>query len=91
MIDYLNRFKSEVEVVQRLFGKSITDGYTEAKDEYKNLGETETAAKAKMKSDSWEEFIVVLFLRNSNQAGFSGILLEFRKSFANNDDSTQRI
>ena len=36
LIDYLNRFKSEVEVVKRLFGKSITDGYAEAKDEYKN-------------------------------------------------------
>ena len=84
LIDYLNRFKSEVEVVKRLFGKSITDGYAEAKDEYKNT--TDDVVKKKVKKDSWDEFISVLFLRNSNHARFSGMMLDFRKSFANNDD-----
>ena len=86
LIDYLNRFKSEVEVVKRLFGKSLTNGYTENKDAYKNLASTDTDQMAKMKAESWEEFIAVLFLRNSNHARFSGMLLEFRKSYANNDD-----
>ena len=38
LIDYLNRFKSEVEVVKRLFGQLITDRYAETKDDYKSAG-----------------------------------------------------
>ena len=84
MIDYLNRFKSEVEVVKRLFGKSITDSYAENRDDYKSAADED--AKEKIKMDSWEEFISVLFLRNSNHQRFSSMMLEFRKNYANNDD-----
>ena len=85
LIDYLNRFKSEVEVVKRLFGKNITNGYAESKQAYKDLGSGDDAGRAKMKADSWNEFIAVLFLRNSNHARFNSMLLEFRKSFVNNN------
>ena len=32
--DYLNRFKSEVKIVENLFDKKITDCYAESKKEY---------------------------------------------------------
>ena len=84
LIDYLNRFKSEVEVVKQLFGKSITDSYAETKDEYKSA--TDETGRKKVKKDSWEEFISVLFLRNSNHARFSSMMLDFSQNFANNGD-----
>ena len=86
LIDYLNIFKSEVEIIKRLFSKGLTDGYTESKDEYKGLASTDEAGQKKMKSESWDELIVVMFLRNSQQARYGGMLLEFRKAFANNED-----
>ena len=52
LIDYLHRFKSEVKIIKRLFGKGLTDGYAEAKDEYKGLADTDTAGKAKVKSEA---------------------------------------
>ena len=84
LIDYLNRFKGEVNVIKRLFGKSMTDAYAETKDDYKNAVDDD--ARAKVKAESWDEFVSVLFLRNSNQARFSSMMLDFRKNFANNDD-----
>ena len=39
-----------------------------------------------MKAESWDEFVSVLFLRNSHQSRFSSMMPDFRKSFANNDD-----
>ena len=86
LIDYLNRFKSEVEVVTRLFGKGITDGYAQSRQEYQDLPANELTAMAKLKSETWNEFVAILFLRNSNNARFGSMLVDFRKSFANNDD-----
>ena len=60
------------------------DGYAKSKDEFKNS--TDDTVKAKVKADLLNEFISVLFLRNSNHARFSAMMLEFRKSFANSDD-----
>ena len=84
LLDYLNRFKSEVVVVKQLFGTSITDYNAENKDEYKGAPDDDT--RKKVKKDSWNEFISVLFLRNSNHQRFSSMMLEFRKGYANNDD-----
>ena len=83
-IDYLNWFKGEVNVIKRLFGKSITYAYAEAKDGYRNDADDDTRAKVKVKS--WDEFVSVLFLRNSHHARFISMMLKFRKGFANNDD-----
>ena len=40
-MDYMNRFKSETEMVTRLFGKRLVDGYHENKQEYKDLPATD--------------------------------------------------
>ena len=56
----------------------------EAKDDYRNAIDDD--ARAKVKAESWDEFVSVLFLRNSHHARFSSMMLDFRKSFTNNDD-----
>ena len=43
LLDYLERFKSEMEVVTKLFGSKFLDGYTEARVDY--VAETNTNKK----------------------------------------------
>ena len=54
--------------------------------EYRDLPASDFASRKKLKDQAWEEFIAVMFLRNANHARFSGMLLDFRKLYANNDD-----
>ena len=54
--------------------------------EYRDLPASDFASRKKLKDQAWEEFIAVMFLRNANHACFDGMLLDFLKSFANNDD-----
>ena len=47
LLDYLERFKSEMEVVTKLFGSKFLDGYTEARVDY--VAETNTNKKKRWK------------------------------------------
>ena len=62
LLDYLSRFKSEMDVVFRLFGKGILDGFCEEQAEYKVL--TQEDSKKKFKQEALDRFIAVLFLQN---------------------------
>ena len=79
LLDYLGRFKSETEVVTRLFGKKLVDGFTENKKEFCDLPATDTVAQNAVKEKEWEKFKVILFLRNVDTFHFGDILVDFHK------------
>ena len=56
-------------MLTRLFCKRIVDGYAENQQKYKDL-EGNEAGRKKLKSEAWNEFLAILFLRNANQARF---------------------
>ena len=81
------RFKSQTEVVTRLFGKKLVDGFTENKKEYCDLPATDIDARKDLKVKEWAKFKAILFLRNADTHRFGDMLVEFRKQFANNKDN----
>ena len=64
LLDYLSHFKSERDMLSRLFGKCILDECCEQTLKYKSLVLAES--KTNFKVDELNKFIAVLFLHNSN-------------------------
>ena len=81
LLEYLNRFKGEAEVINRLLGKRLVDGYTEQLDEYTNAVDDD--AKKAVKLKEWNKFIAVLFLRNSEHGRFNDMLVDYQREYAN--------
>ena len=85
LLDYLSRFKSERDVLFRLFGKVILDSYCEDHAKYKTFVLADR--RKKFKKGGLTKFIAVLFLRNSNYDHYRYLLVEYRKGFANKDNT----
>ena len=81
LLDYLGRFKSERDIVYRICGKGILDGFYELNTEYRALGPDDL--KKQFKKDELNKFIAALFLRDADYARYNYLLVEYRKSFAN--------
>ena len=69
-----------------MLGKKLVDGYCKQMQEYRDLPASDFANRKKLKDQAWEEFIAVVFLQNASHTRFSGMLLDFCKSYANNND-----
>ena len=63
LLDYLSRFKSEIDIVYRLWGKNFLDSFSENLPDWDNTWGDEE--KRKFKANEQNKFIAVLFLRNS--------------------------
>ena len=81
LLEYLSRFKSEAEVINRLFGKRLVDGYAEQLNDYTTAADAD--AKKAIKAREWNKFIAILFLRNSESGRFNEMLIDYRKDYAN--------
>ena len=84
LLDYLPQFKSERDIVKRLFRNKLIDGYIEGLPEY--TAAVDDAARQDVKSRELDKFLAVLFLRNANHERFGDLLFEYRKEFANNEE-----
>ena len=84
LISYLRCFKSEKDVVENLYGKEFLHGYIKGTKDYQAL--TDTNDKAKLLEEGMERFYSVLFLRNSDQARYGDLVIEYRKAFAGEEN-----
>ena len=90
LLDYLSQFKSERDIVKRLFRNKLIDGYIEGLPEY--TAAVQDAAWQDVKSRELDKFLAVLFLRNANHERFGDLLFEYRKAFANDEEKySQRV
>lgn len=83
LLDYLSRFKCERDVVVRLHGTGIFDGYVEETVEYRAAADD--AAKRDLKAQMFNRAVAALFLRNTSQDRFDELLIDCRKAFANKE------
>jgi hypothetical protein len=65
LLDWVKRFKQTRDVMKGYWGAKICDDYIEQSEAYKN--ETDTAAKAKMKTDAFDQLMAYLLIRGSDQ------------------------
>ena len=65
LIDYLSRFRSETEVVTRMFGNNLISGFTKQTRTYRDIPETDVDDREEVIEKDWERFKSILFLRNA--------------------------
>ena len=89
LVSYLERFRSEVNVVVSLFGSSLLDGHVENTIAYQDLGNSIADAAAlklaqdEMKDRSLTRFWGLLYLKQSDQKRYGHLLKEWRQQYAN--------
>ena len=89
LVSYLERFKSEINVVVSLFGSGLLDGHVENTAAYQDLGTNITDATAlkdaqdKMKAKALKKFWGLLYLRQSDHKRYGHLLKEWRQQYAN--------
>ena len=87
LLSFLERFKSERNVVISLLGDHLIDGYVENTQEYKDIPDGDTTVQERlqneMKKSALAKFSAILFLKQSQQERYSTLLKEFRQSYAN--------
>ena len=88
LMSYLERFKSERNVVIGLFGKKLLDGHVENMPAYADLNSIADAAdrsrqQQTMKDESLKKFFGLMFLKQSDQSKYGHLLKEFRQSYTN--------
>ena len=84
LVTYLSRFKSERNIMFNLFGKNILDGYVEKTPEYTAAATAGLADEmTRLKERALDQFLAVLFLRNSDQERYGGMMLNYRLAYAN--------
>ena len=87
LLTYLEKFKSEKNVVMSLFGEGILNGHVERTQEYKDISDADTVQQAReqkeMKDKAHEQFWGLLFLKQSDQGKYGRLLREFRQAYAN--------
>ena len=87
LMTYLEKFKSERNVVINLFGKRILDEHVENTKDYQDIPDVDTTIQAQqqkaMKTEALEKFWSLLFLKQADQSKYGHLLKEFRQSYAN--------
>ena len=89
LVSYLERFKSEINVVVSLFGSGLLDGHVENTVAYQDLGISITDATAlkdaqdEMKAKALKKFWGLLYLRQSDHKRYGHLLKEWRQQYAN--------
>ena len=86
LIDYLSRFKSETEVVTRMFRKNLISGIAKQTKAYRDIPDTNVNDQEEVIEKDWDRFKAILFLRNAESTQFGDLLIDYRKEFANNID-----
>ena len=84
LVNYLERFKSERNVMLTLFGRNMLDVYVENTQKYKDITGTDdenSSCQAEMKEAARERFFAVLFLKGSDQKRFTTNPTEKRTFF----------
>ena len=73
-----------------LFGKNILDGYVEKTPEYTAAATAGLADEmARLKERALNQFLAVLFLRNSDQERYGGMMLNYRLAYANKENKRE--
>ena len=84
---YLERFQSERNVYETMFGSGLLDTYVERTEEYKNLHSQDPdqliVLQKKMKEQTLDKFFGIMFLKQSNQFQYGDLLRDWRQSYAN--------
>lgn len=83
LLDYLSRFKSERDIVMRLFDYKLINGFVENLPDYVNA--VDDAERKAVKSRELDKFLAALFLQNANHERFGDLFLDYRKAYANNE------
>ena len=87
LLTYLEKFKSEKNVVVNLLGEKILDGHVENTQAYRDISDADVDAQGKeqkdMKPKALEQFWGLLFLKQSDQSKYGHLLREFRQLYAN--------
>ena len=84
---YLEKFKSEKNVVVSLFGEGFLNGHVENTQDYKDISDADATQQAReqreMKEKAHKQFWGLLFLKQSDQSKYGHLLKEFRQAHAN--------
>ena len=79
MSDYLSRFKSERDVVFRIWGNKFLDGFSEMLPDWDNTWTD--ADKNEFFQNEPKKYVAVLFLRNADYHSYNELMVEYRKSY----------
>ena len=92
-MSFLERFKSEKNVINSLLGDKILDGYVEQSKEYKALtaGTDLADRQSAMKKNTLERFYAIMFLRNSDGKKYGSLLKDSDKAMPITEISTQNV
>lgn len=87
---YLERFKSEINVVQTLVGKKFLDEFIKQKEKYEKAPNSVVLTATQkdgmyvtLKSTARDSFYALLFLKGAKQTSFGGLLPEYCQAYAN--------
>ena len=84
-MDYIERFTQEKQLAKTQLGKHFLDVFVGNTTEYRDL--TEKADQKEMKNKAFEQFMVILFLRASDQRIYGSMQDEYCMDFANKKDN----
>ena len=85
LVNYLERFKSERNVMRSLFESRLLDSFVENTLEYQNLplGTDLANQQLDQKKAMMNKFWAMLFIRGSDHERYGSLLVDWRKSYAN--------
>ena len=82
LLDYLSRFRSERDVVMRLYDGRLIDGFVGRLPSFISLSNVE---REELKKRELNKFEASLFLQNAGDDWYGDFLVEYRKAFANKE------
>ena len=86
-MDHLERFEQEKNIIKSMLGSDVLDKFTETYPGYKVLSSDN---KKLMKAGSFDAWMAVIFLRGGNQNAYGELLKDYRKDYANREDSSPK-
>ena len=75
LYDYLSRFKTERNIVMRLAGNNLIDGYIMSLPEYVDAADDNE--RKQIKKNELQKFMATLFLRNADHERFGDLLMDY--------------
>ena len=84
LLDYLDRFEQEKNIIKSMLGIDVLYKFTTTHPGYEDLDEDGQDLE---KAGSFDAWMACIFLRGGNQATYGELLKDYRKDYANKENS----
>ena len=88
LLDYLERFEQEKNIIKSMLGTQILDKFTETYPGYDDMSSDEQNT---MKDATWDAWMATIFLRGGDMKAYGELLKDYWKDFANKRDSYPKM